>query len=587
MSVSHRMYNVAGSPAVTVALICICLAWPLIAGGLARAGNIFDDDWTPPKRAEKAVAPLLPPPDVSNSETSEPVAKPPMPPVASPEAVAAPPARLPPPSSLQEGRLPVPGKTSTAQSRKLFKEVFSEQLKDRSVPARRKLAQALLNYAEKAKDAPADEFVLFTGAIEAAEEGASLRLSFSAAEKLAKAFDVDEFATKVEAAAKVWSAPATPAAPTASVANVQSTFDLIDQLAREDDFAAAMALEASLQRAAGSIRDSELKSAVKNHLHDLGSIREARERLGPGLEKLKQLPDDPAGNFAVGAYLCFTRGQWEKGLPFLAKGDDAVMKALASAEVRGNDDSVAVAKLADGWWDAAAKMAGSKRTAVLQHAAALYRKSVDGLSGLRRLSIEKRLNDIPTATAARRIDLLEMLDPALDFVGGRLRLEDGILACDISDVARVEFPYTPPEEYDYRVSFTITKGSEAVCQICSATDRQFGWTFGGWNNTITGFDLIQGHTCEQPGNTTGKRSKRWSVNGQRYTSVVKVRKSGVEGYINDQLISSWKTDYSDMSLHTGWELRRSNTLGFGAYQTAIQCDFAEVIEVTGHGKTLR
>ncbi len=42
-------------------------------------------------------------------------------------------------------------------------------------------------------------------------------------------------------------------------------------------------------------------------------------------EKLKESPDDPAANLAVGSYLCFNKDQWERGLPMLAKGSDPAL----------------------------------------------------------------------------------------------------------------------------------------------------------------------------------------------------------------------------------------------------------------------
>jgi hypothetical protein len=314
-------------------------------------------------------------------------------------------------------------------------------------------------------------------------------------------------------------------------------------------------------------------------------MREAQSKLSVNIEKLKASPDDPATNAVVGGYLCFARGQWERGLPFLAKGQDAAIKTLAAAELRKAEGAEATAGIADGWWDAGAKMAGAKRTKTLQHAAALYRSALADLSGLRRLTIEKRIAEAPTAGDLRRIDLLDMLDISLDTVNGIWHLDDGVLTSEPFSNSRVEFPYAPPEEYDFRVGFVIVKGDQGPEQICTGADHQFLWINGAFGNTLCGFDLIQGKAVVD--NQTGKRAKRWFANGQRYMSVVKVRKSGVEAYINEKLVCSWKTNYSDMSLFDGWKIRHGDTVGLGAIDSVIKCDFAEVIEITGQGKSLR
>jgi hypothetical protein len=582
MSIVQGFRRLGGSHRLAVAVSLVGLAILLLANRTAKGGNIFDDDWTPPKRTEKSadrpVAPVQDPPAVPNPGTPEAVVKPP--PVNPSETVAAPPSHALPPTP--HVRLPIPEKADTARCRKLFKDAFADQLKDRSGTARRKLAKSLLEYAAKPNNAPADTFVLLTGAIEAAEEGASLRLSFKAAEELSSNFNVDESATKIEVADKVWSIPPTGSA---SVANVQATIDLIDQLAAEEDFATAVRLDSSLQHLAAHVADWELKVVVQNHAKDLAAARDGQSKLAQSMEKIKSSPDDAAANSAVGDYLCFVRGNWEKGLPFLAKGEDATVKALAGAEVRKPEGVEAMATVADGWWNAAAKMTGAKRMKTLQHAVGLYRNALADSSGLRRLTIEKRLAEAPAASDARRIDLLDLLDCQTDAVSGKWHWEDGAVSVEPSVCARIEFPYIPSDEYDFRIGFVIVRGDQGPEQICSAAGHQFQWVNGGWGNTVCGFEMIQGRAVID--NPTTKRSKQWFAVGQHYTAVVKVRKSGLEAFVNDKRLSNWKTDYADMSQNDPWQLTRVDVLGLGAYNSAVKCDFAEVIEITGKGKFLR
>ena len=45
-------------------------------------------------------------------------------------------------------------------------------------------------------------------------------------------------------------------------------------------------------------------------------------------------PVEPAANLAAGRYLCFVKGDWEQGVPYLALGSDAQLKAVAPMELR-------------------------------------------------------------------------------------------------------------------------------------------------------------------------------------------------------------------------------------------------------------
>jgi hypothetical protein len=112
--------------------------------------------------------------------------------------------------------------------------------------------------------------------------------------------------------------------------------------------------------------------------------------------------------------------------------------------------------------------------------------------------------------------------------------------------------------------------------------QAFAWVNGGWARTVSGFDLFGGKGVD--GNPTTKRNKKWLVNGERYTCVVKVRKGSIEGYLNDSLVSTWQSDFQDMSIIEGFRLRHDNTVGFGAHLCSVNCDFAELIEIAGHGK---
>jgi hypothetical protein len=497
----------------------------LFLAATARAGgSIFDDDYVPPSKRPEPARPAAPP---SPTESDKGL-------VAIPTPSAAPlvPPAAPPPVG---GRRAIPDRARRVQCRKLFEEVFAADLKERTLTARKKLAQRLLDEGIKAPEGSADRFVLLTGAMEAAEDAMSIRLSFAAAEGLARSYDdVDEVSVKLEAAGQVFSGPVSPLM--GSVYNVDALFSLADQLASENDFAGVDRIETALRHGVLGISDGELRTAVKDQIHAMESLRSAWQQTMPSLETLKRSPDDPAANAAVGSYLCFAQGQWEQGLPLLARAADPVLKALAMMELRHPTEPEEIATLGGGWYDEAAKRPVTDGPRILEHAASLYRSVLPQLTGLKKLAIEKRIEGIPSAVRHRRVDLLEMFDPAKSPVEGDWRMTDGVLACERRAYARVGFPYTPPAEYDLRVSFVVTSGSGAVVPICSTQDHQFCWQFGGLNNTLAGFEMIAGVGLAH--NDSGKRSKAWLKPNERFACVIKVRKTGLGAYVNDQLVSS-------------------------------------------------
>jgi hypothetical protein len=369
---------------ITALLLCtITLAQPARAADRPR--NIFDDDWTPPKTAEKPRAPatVIPPTAPVPDPVKTPTPNSPTPKPTSPVAPQPP------------ARLPVPAKPAQAAVCQVMKEVFAEQLADRSVPARRKLAAALLAQADKSSQVPTDQFVLLAAVIDAAVDAVNLPAAFQAADRMAETFDVDGLGVKADAALRLGPKSALP---DSAAENIDAVLALSNDLARADDYATAARVCAALQPAAA--RDPSLRAQLQQRQREIVTARDAADRFARDLTKLKESPDDPAANLAVGRYACLVKGDWDGGLPLLAKGSDATLKALAARELAHSTTADETAAVADAWWDAATKTDPLSRTALIAHAVSLYERSATGITGLRKAQIEKRLAEASKPIAA-------------------------------------------------------------------------------------------------------------------------------------------------------------------------------------------
>ena len=232
-------------PCLSIACLAIVIAFPALS---VLAGNIFDDDWTPPKHAtQPRTAPTQPPPAV------------PIPTATAPSQ--------PTPAPQTPARRPIPGKPDLARSRGLLKEAFAKQLKDRSAVGRKKLAQALLDEVPKAADNPTDQYVLLGGAIEASKDAAALPFCFQAADMMAPQYDVDALNVKTEAALKMNLRGDSPA--TAAAENVKAALELIDPLLDAEDFSTAAKILAVARPAASGY--ASLASVVQKRIQAVGS----------------------------------------------------------------------------------------------------------------------------------------------------------------------------------------------------------------------------------------------------------------------------------------------------------------------------
>ena len=190
-----------------------------------------------------------------------------------------------------------------------------------------------------------------------------------------------------------------------------------------------------------------------------------------------------------------------------------------------------------------------------------------------------------TAGAHKTVDLLTLVDLSKDVIRGNWwKFGDGSVACEPSNAALLEIPYSPPHEYDYRIVFVVSSlANQPVALACCGGGTQFSFVIGGWGNTISGFSMINGRGANI--NPTGVRANHWIVSGQRHVSVVKVRKDGVEGWFDGVLVASHKTDWADMS--PGYDrLRRPDSIGL-CVSTGACIESAKIIEITGEGKVLR
>lgn len=356
-----------------VRLILSALIMALLACS-AQAGpkSIFDEDWVPPRAPERTTA------------KPTPATKP------APATPASVPAITPSPASTASARLPIPSTLEQAAVRKVMKEVYAEQLVDRSAAGRKKLAGTLQAQASKSAQLPVERFVLLVAAHDAAIEANDLPLALSLADELGRFYTVD--ALRVKAAAIITLAART------SPENIRTSLGIAGELIRNDDYATATRICQAILPAASQ---ADQRAQIQNRLKDLSVLSEAEVSLSKALEKLKTNSDDVAAHLEVGRNYCFLKNDWKAGLPHLAKGFDPELKALAAEELAAPASPAALAQLAGSWWEIANRQTDSiSKAAATAHAAMLYQAARPGLTGLQSQLAQKRIADAAEIVAA-------------------------------------------------------------------------------------------------------------------------------------------------------------------------------------------
>ena len=169
---------------------------------------------------------------------------------------------------------------------------------------------------------------------------------------------------------------------------------MIDEALVEDEFDVAKRMGKLGSQMAKPPKDRELALTIATKNKEVEAAAKAYAIVATALTTLKLSPDDPDANFIVGKHLC-RNGRWAKGLPLLALGSDAALKAAAVREIKGADTPEEQVKLADGWWNIGQDSRGEWRAAVLLHAGTWYQEAQPNLaSALLKGLVEKRLAEI-------------------------------------------------------------------------------------------------------------------------------------------------------------------------------------------------
>jgi len=480
-------------------------------------------------------------------------------------------------------KIPVPDTAAQREAVKLLNEVYETDFANAVTPIRRTaLARKLLAAVPQETTSPV-RFVLLTRARDLAVEGADLDLALASIAELDQAYTIDALAMSAEAATGVAKVARSPEQRRRLAEGAGA---IADRALAADRYSAARALAELALGVSRATSDPELQRSAAQRARQIREMETAYADIKKSLDMLAAQPADPAANLGVGRFRCFFTNDWPGGLSLLARGGDKILAPLAQQELAGATEPAAQVALGDGWGAVAEKERDPAKNNVQQHACQWYRLAEPNLSGLTKARIQGRLKALAgTEPASKTVNLLKLVDLSKHVIAGKWALSQGNLTVESGWFCRLEFPYRPPAEYDYRVAFTRTAGNDSIAPICAVGSHQFVLDTAGWGSTIFSFSIIDGRMGNN--NATVRKAVRWIENGRPYTALVKVRREGVQGWLNGKLVTEWKTNYKEMSLFATWGLRHNDVLGLGANSAATTFRTVEVTEISGHGEIVK
>ncbi len=274
---------------------------------------------------------------------------------------------------------PVPPAEEQEQTRKLLRDLFRTDYANRTARGMNALAVKLLQFSKEEGKGSAMRFVLLDEARDLAARAGEPALALEAVAALTRHYRVDALKMRqetVETAGRSASSPAT------SRELAEAYLALMEDLAKAEEYDAAKGLASRAQSAARKARDQGLYERLQALDKEIGALRAEYGRVKPSLQTLQENPNDPEANLAAGTYFCFTRDQWDRGLPHLARGSDPGLAELAAAELGKPETPESQAELARQWREAARKKTARVKSGCEQRALYWYEKALQGTRGV-------------------------------------------------------------------------------------------------------------------------------------------------------------------------------------------------------------
>lgn len=338
---------------------------------------------------------------------------------------------LQPPIQTTDGangeRIPIPTADQSREAIANVKNIFREEYAAATNSEKRQaLSRQLVGHAANTTNAT-ERFALLMEAMRLAADAGDAELALKTSDTFARQYAVDGDALKLDGLAKL----ALKASPQSCEQLAKTAFAMARSAAETGNSSLtqkALTLATSLS---AKSRNRVLTTEIGRFRQSLKADEKASRELAALEDKLAAAPDSPDVRLEVGSYLCFKVGEWDRGLPLLAKGSDTTLSRLAIAELSSGKAPSDSAALADAWWDWASDTKSPHKAAGLRHAADIYESVIDHTQGLERVRLEKRIREAMTDAAmkSKRVALADLEVASANDIWGGFR-NDGTIGGD-------------------------------------------------------------------------------------------------------------------------------------------------------------
>lgn len=188
----------------------------------------------------------------------------------------------------------------------------------------------------------------------------------------------------------------------------------------------------------------------------------------------------------------------------------------------------------------------------------------------------------PDTATGKIIDLLPLVDVKRDASNSVWSVAPDGAVRSVRDrkAGRLEFPYTPPAEYDFEIEFTVEDGESGyVMQVLAVPGHWLDWRLlppPAFGPALDGVEPGNGPRTDGIGKLNRLKP------GDRHRSVVEVRKNSLRAVVDGAEIARYDGDFKRLSDPVGvFKLRDTTHVGVGVLDVGLLIHKAVVREVSG------
>jgi hypothetical protein len=246
-----------------------------------------------------------------------------------------------------------------------------------------KLQTALLTETD-----PAKRYVMLDAAITFASEAGDVTRTFDTIDLLTNEFEVDD-AEITQEALETLSKVRRPA-PDYYLLAIKG-YEAGQQLCDDHQYEPALEFIDLAFKLARQVEETALHLQLQQFEQRWKGWSEAYDQVEKSHETVQKTDQDQQANLAWGRFLCFHKGDWKTGLPYLAKGQDRALAALAQRDLKQPKEFAEILALTEEWSRYAATQSKLEAAAIQKHAFDVGQRGFDTVDPNQLQTFERKM----------------------------------------------------------------------------------------------------------------------------------------------------------------------------------------------------